>query len=131
MLVRVRQIRAGHATTDAHPVGERRACSQAGFDPAQALAIRQLTEDHRGKMIVGAQRSRRPGHRKSGRRTRQLVGIQSGKNLSEDRRREVHLRARMVRISDFETKSKTSQSVRYSSAERCLQNQIKPLAGQP
>ncbi len=101
MFVCVSQIRAGHPPADSQVIVPGRAPSEAGFDAAQSLAVSQLREDHRRKMVVDTERARSPRHRESRRRTLQLVGVHTSENLSEDGRGRIHRRARMAQIAVF------------------------------
>ena len=120
VFVGVGQIRSRHPTTDTHAIRRRPPPEQTGLDAAQTLPVGQLREHHRGKVIVGRERTRRPRHRKSSRRPRQLHLIQACDDLGEDGRTGIHFRPRMADKPLSPTTSATRPSLRYSQIKRLL-----------
>lgn len=90
MLVRIGEIAPLHLSANPRMIKYAASRSQAGLDIPQAFSVRQLSEDHRHKMIVRGKSRRVAQHRIQAGATRKLFARESTKNLSQYRFATIH-----------------------------------------
>lgn len=100
MIVGIGHVGPRDPASNTHMIGALRAQPQTRLGAAQPLAMSQPSEDHRRKVIVGCQRSRRSWHRKLRGGTRQFLRVETGENLGEDRGRMIHTPPTMTQKRD-------------------------------
>lgn len=89
VLVGVGQISPCHSSPYSHCVQER-VVTQTRFDVPQAFPEGQLSEDHRKKLVAGAETFTDSGHGITLQATRQLLGIEHVGDLGENKPATVH-----------------------------------------